>query len=235
MSHFLSSFFSIKISSSNRPCGQPLNQVRATLPNSFTIKTSKSSFKRLVSKGDRERKSCVVLATAAPIRKEVSANPRSGSDGSSSGSWKPQRVMVFREQCHLVKLGTMGEYGTPNIDIEEGYITITHNGRTDTLPYPTQASSFYHLSKVHDSNNIAFTCKAWGIRATDLKQGVVYGVKTDETSMHEQLCNRLDYESHRPCQLIRWSTITGSSCLSCCIFPPFADGAAALLTFHVKL
>ncbi|KAF5467983.1 hypothetical protein F2P56_012181 [Juglans regia] len=103
-------------------------------------------------------------------------------------------IKEFREQCHLVKLGTMGEYGTPNIDIEEGYITITHNGRTDTLPYPKQASSFYHLSKVHDSNNIAFTCKAWGIRATDLNQGVVYGVRTDETEMHEELCNRFDYD-----------------------------------------
>lgn len=103
-------------------------------------------------------------------------------------------IKEFREQCHLVKLGTMGEYGTPNIDIEEGYITITHNGRTDTLPYPKQASSFYHLSKVHDSNNIAFTCKAWGIRATDLNQGVVYGVRTDETDMHEELCNRFDYD-----------------------------------------
>ncbi|XP_021730003.1 UDP-sulfoquinovose synthase, chloroplastic [Chenopodium quinoa] len=104
-------------------------------------------------------------------------------------------IKEFREECHLVKLGTMGEYGTPNIDIEEGFITITHNGRTDTLPYPKQASSFYHLSKVHDSHNIAFTCKAWGIRATDLNQGVVYGVMTDETAMHEELCNRLDYDA----------------------------------------
>lgn len=103
-------------------------------------------------------------------------------------------IKEFREDCHLVKLGTMGEYGTPNIDIEEGYITITHNGRTDTLPYPKQASSFYHLSKVHDSHNIAFTCKAWGIRATDLNQGVVYGVRTDETAMHEELYNRFDYD-----------------------------------------
>lgn len=103
-------------------------------------------------------------------------------------------IKEFSEDCHLVKLGTMGEYGTPNIDIEEGYITITHNGRTDTLPYPKQASSFYHLSKVHDSNNIAFTSKAWGIRATDLNQGVVYGVRTDETEMHEELYNRFDYD-----------------------------------------
>lgn len=103
-------------------------------------------------------------------------------------------IKEFREDCHLVKLGTMGEYGTPNIDIEEGFITITHNGRTDTLPYPKQASSFYHLSKVHDSHNIAFTCKAWGIRATDLNQGVVYGLRTDETAMHEELYNRFDYD-----------------------------------------
>jgi UDP-sulfoquinovose synthase len=96
--------------------------------------------------------------------------------------------------CHLVKLGTMGEYGTPNIDIEEGYITIEHNGRKDTLPYPKQPGSFYHLSKVHDSHNITFACKTWGLRATDLNQGVVYGVLTEETGMDELLINRLDYD-----------------------------------------
>jgi UDP-sulfoquinovose synthase len=96
--------------------------------------------------------------------------------------------------CHLVKLGTMGEYGTPNIDIEEGYITITHNGRTDTLPYPKQPGSFYHLSKVHDSHNIMFCCRIWGIRATDLNQGVVYGVDTDEIVADERLRTRFDYD-----------------------------------------
>jgi UDP-sulfoquinovose synthase len=96
--------------------------------------------------------------------------------------------------CHLVKLGTMGEYGTPNIDIEEGYITIEHNGRKDTLPYPKQPGSFYHLSKVHDSHNIHFACKTWGLRATDLNQGVVYGVLTEETGTDELLINRLDYD-----------------------------------------
>jgi UDP-sulfoquinovose synthase len=96
--------------------------------------------------------------------------------------------------CHLVKLGTMGEYGTPNIDIEEGYIMIEHNGRKDTLPYPKQPGSFYHLSKVHDTHNIHFACKTWGIRATDLNQGVVYGVLTDETGRDELLINRLDYD-----------------------------------------
>ncbi|MGH8223654.1 MAG: NAD-dependent epimerase/dehydratase family protein, partial [Woeseiaceae bacterium] len=84
----------------------------------------------------------------------------------------------MRHACpdaHLVKLGTMGEYGTPNIDIEEGWLTVTHNGRTDTVLFPTRPGSFYHLSKVHDSNNIEFACRIWGIRATDLNQGVVYG------------------------------------------------------------
>jgi UDP-sulfoquinovose synthase len=95
---------------------------------------------------------------------------------------------------HLVKLGTMGEYGTPNIDIEEGFIEITHKGRTDVLPYPKQPGSFYHLSKVHDSHNIHFACRIWGLRATDLNQGIVYGQETDETTMHPDLATRLDYD-----------------------------------------
>jgi UDP-sulfoquinovose synthase len=100
----------------------------------------------------------------------------------------------FQPDCHLVKLGTMGEYGTPNIDIEEGYLTIEHNGRKDVLPYPKQAGSFYHLSKVHDSHNIMFCCKVWGLRATDLNQGVVYGTLTEEVGLDEALINRFDYD-----------------------------------------
>ena len=100
----------------------------------------------------------------------------------------------FQPDCHLVKLGTMGEYGTPNIDIEEGYITIEHNGRKDVLPYPKQAGSFYHLSKVHDSHNIMFCCRIWGLRATDLNQGVVYGTITEEVALDEALINRFDYD-----------------------------------------
>jgi len=103
-------------------------------------------------------------------------------------------IRELAPDCHLVKLGTMGEYGTPNIDIEEGYIEIEHNGRKDVLPFPKQPGSFYHLSKVHDSHNIAFTCKIWGIRATDLNQGVVYGTVTDEVAMDEALINRFDYD-----------------------------------------
>jgi UDP-sulfoquinovose synthase len=103
-------------------------------------------------------------------------------------------IREFVPDCHLVKLGTMGEYGTPNIDIEEGYLTINHNGRSDVLPFPKQPGSFYHLSKVHDSHNIAFACRIWGIRATDLHQGVVYGTLTDEVAKDEALINRFDYD-----------------------------------------
>jgi UDP-sulfoquinovose synthase len=96
---------------------------------------------------------------------------------------------------HLVKLGTMGEYGYPNIDIEEGFIEITHKGRTDVLPYPKQPGSFYHLSKVHDSANIMFACRVWGLRATDLNQGIVYGQSTEETDRHPALATRFDYDA----------------------------------------
>jgi UDP-sulfoquinovose synthase len=95
---------------------------------------------------------------------------------------------------HLVKLGTMGEYGTPDIDIEEGYIEIEHNGRKDTLPFPKLPGSWYHLSKVHDSHNIHFACRIWGLRATDLNQGVVYGIETEETKLDERFHTRFDYD-----------------------------------------
>ncbi len=96
--------------------------------------------------------------------------------------------------AHLVKLGTMGEYGQPEIDIEEGYIEIEHKGRKDTLPYPKLPGSLYHCSKVHDSTNIHFACRTWGLRATDLNQGVVYGVETEETARDERLVTRFDYD-----------------------------------------
>ncbi|MGC2758228.1 NAD-dependent epimerase/dehydratase family protein [Candidatus Binatus sp.] len=131
-------------------------------------------------------------------------------------------VYAIREhvpECHLVKLGTMGEYGTPNIDIEEGFIEITHNGRTDTLPYPKQPGSFYHLSKVHDSHNIHFACKIWGIRATDLNQGVVYGIETDETLLDERLATRFDYDGI-------WGTVLNRFCIEAAIGHP--------LTVHGK-
>src|SRR5687768_13957175 len=106
-------------------------------------------------------------------------------------------LFAIRDQvpdAHLVKLGTMGEYGTPNIDIEEGFIEIEHKGRKDTLPFPKLPGSMYHLSKVHDSHNIHFACRIWGLASTDLNQGVVYGIKTDETEFDERLCTRFDYD-----------------------------------------
>jgi UDP-sulfoquinovose synthase len=98
--------------------------------------------------------------------------------------------------CHLVKLGTMGEYGTPDIDIEEGFIEIQHKGRKDTLPFPKLPGSLYHLSKVHDSHNIHFACRIWGLRATDLNQGVVYGIETEESVTDERLITRFDYDEY---------------------------------------
>ena len=96
---------------------------------------------------------------------------------------------------HLVKLGTMGEYGTPNIDIEEGWLEVTHKGRTDRVLYPKRPNSFYHLSKVHDSHNIEFACRVWGLRATDLNQGVVYGQQTPQTALDDRLATRFDYDA----------------------------------------
>jgi UDP-sulfoquinovose synthase len=103
-------------------------------------------------------------------------------------------INEYVPDCHLVKLGTMGEYGTPNIDIEEGYIEIEHNGRRDILPFPKLPGSWYHLTKVHDSANIHFACRIWGLRATDLNQGVVYGTVTPQTERDPRLVNRFDYE-----------------------------------------
>jgi UDP-sulfoquinovose synthase len=96
---------------------------------------------------------------------------------------------------HLVKLGTMGEYGTPNIDIEEGWLDVTHKGRTDRVLYPKRPGSFYHLSKVHDSHNIEFACRVWGLRATDLNQGIVYGQQTPQTALDDRLATRFDYDA----------------------------------------
>ena len=100
----------------------------------------------------------------------------------------------FAPDAHLIKLGTMGEYGTPNIDIAEGYFEVEYRGRKDTLPFPKQPGSFYHLTKVHDSNNIMFACKIWGLRATDLNQGVVYGIETAESNLDDRLLTRFDYD-----------------------------------------
>lgn len=104
-------------------------------------------------------------------------------------------IQRVNPNIHLVKLGTMGEYGTPNIDIEEGWIEVNHNGRMDKMLYPKKPGSFYHLSKVHDSANLEFACRIWGAKVTDLNQGVVYGTDTHETSLHADLATSFHYDS----------------------------------------
>ena len=96
--------------------------------------------------------------------------------------------------AHLLKLGTMGEYGTPDVDIPEGFFEIEYRGRKDRLPFPRQAGSWYHWSKVHGSNNIMFACKLWGMRATDVMQGVVFGTRIDEMGDSGQLVTRVDFD-----------------------------------------
>ena len=108
-------------------------------------------------------------------------------------------LFAIKKYCpdsHLVKLGTMGEYGTPNIDIEEGWLKIKHNGREDRVLYPKKPGSFYHLSKVHDSANIEFACRIWGLKCTDLNQGFVYGITTKEIELDfENLSTSFHYDS----------------------------------------
>jgi UDP-sulfoquinovose synthase len=104
---------------------------------------------------------------------------------------------AMRDACpdaHLVKLGTMGEYGTPNIDIAEGFFDIEYRGRRDRLPFPRQAGSWYHQTKVHDSNNIMLACRLWGLRSTDIMQGVVFGTRIDEMAADERLITRFDFD-----------------------------------------
>ena len=103
-------------------------------------------------------------------------------------------IAEFDRDIHLVKLGTMGEYGQPNIDIEEGWLEVEHKGRKDRMIYPKKPGSFYHCSKVHDSHNLEFGCRIWGLRATDLNQGVVYGADTEQTKLDPRLATRFDYD-----------------------------------------
>lgn len=87
----------------------------------------------------------------------------------------------------------MGEYGTPNIEIPEGFFEIEYHGRKDRLPFPRQPNSIYHLSKVHDSANIQFASRVWGVAATDVMQGIVYGTRTNEM-IHDSLLTRFDFD-----------------------------------------
>lgn len=103
-------------------------------------------------------------------------------------------VKKFVPNSHIIKLGTMGVYGTPNIDIEEGYLNIKHKGRSEKILFPTKPHSFYHLSKAADSLNLAFACRVWNMRVTDLNQGVVYGANTDQTYLDKKFNTSFHYD-----------------------------------------
>ena len=95
---------------------------------------------------------------------------------------------------HIVKLGTMGEYGTPDIDIEEGWLEIEHKGRRDKFLFPREASSLYHTTKIQDTDLLWFYVRTWGLRVTDLMQGPVYGISTDEADIHDDLKPNFHYD-----------------------------------------
>lgn len=103
-------------------------------------------------------------------------------------------VKEHAPKCHIIKLGTMGEYGTPPIDIEEGYIDITHNGREGRFLFPRQAGSLYHTTKVLDTDLIWFYVRTYGIQVTDLMQGPVYGLSTEEADLDEALLPNFHYD-----------------------------------------
>lgn len=103
-------------------------------------------------------------------------------------------VKDFSPDTHIVKLGTMGEYGTPNIDIEEGWLDVSHNGRSDRFLFPRQAGSIYHTSKIMDTDLIWFAVRMWNLSVTDLMQGPVYGIETQQTKYDEKLATIFNYD-----------------------------------------
>ncbi len=103
-------------------------------------------------------------------------------------------VRDYARDTHIIKLGTMGEYGTPNIDIEEGWLEIEHKGRKDTFLYPRQAGSLYHTTKIMDTDLMWFGVRMWDLKVTDLMQGPVYGIETEETDMDERLKTIFNYD-----------------------------------------
>jgi len=125
--------------------------------------------------------------------------------------------------AHLIKLGTMGEYGTPDIDIPEGFFDVEFRGRRDRLPFPRTAGSWYHWSKVHSSNNIMFACKQYGLRATDIMQGVVVGSRWSERAEDERLATRLDFDE-------AFGTIVNRFCCQAVIGHPLTQYGAGKQT-----
>ncbi len=126
------------------------------------------------------------------IRREAAALTINNNLGATANV-----IFAVKEHCpdaHIVKLGTMGEYGTPNIDIEEGWIDIEHNGRTEKFLYPRQAGSLYHTTKIMDTDLLWYYVRIWDLRVTDLMQGPVYGIFTDESECDESLLTIFSYD-----------------------------------------
>jgi UDP-sulfoquinovose synthase len=103
-------------------------------------------------------------------------------------------VIKHAPDCHIIKLGTMGEYGTPNIDIEEGWIDIHHRGRTDKFLYPRQGATLYHTTKIMDTDLLWFYVRTYGLKVTDLMQGPVYGLITEESLLDDRLLTNFHYD-----------------------------------------
>jgi len=125
-------------------------------------------------------------------------------------------LFAIKKYCpstHLIKLGTMGVYGTPNIDIEEGYLKIKHKNRSDVMQFPVKPQSYYHLSKAHDSLNLSFACRVWSTRVTDLNQGIVYGTETKETKLNEKFNTSFHYDH-------LFGTVINRFCLQAAINKP---------------
>lgn len=100
----------------------------------------------------------------------------------------------YTRETHVIHVGTMGEYGTPNIDIEEGWLEIEHKGRKDKFLFPRQASSLYHTTKIMDTDLMWFAVRMWDLRITDLMQGPVYGVETEDSKIDDRLKTLFNYD-----------------------------------------
>jgi len=104
-------------------------------------------------------------------------------------------IKNYSPNAHLIKLGTMGEYGyDTELDIPEGFFDIEYRGKKATMPFPRNAGSWYHCTKVHDSNNTMFACKLWGLKSTDIMQGVVYGTRLTNISKESYQNTRFDFD-----------------------------------------
>src|SRR6185503_2349398 len=145
---------------------------------------------------------------------EVASNPYSMIDRDTGFLTQQNNVLGtlnllfalrdYAPDAHLIKLGSLHSYGQPNIEIEEGFLEISHNGRRDVFQFPRMPGSLYQASKCHDVVNVSLFCRTWGLRATNLDQGLVYGIETDETKLDPRLVTRFDYDQVMGTSLNRW-------------------------------